>query len=238
MTTTQTRIDKRFCGPPDSGNGGYVAGIVAGVLGGSGCVVTLHRPPLLDRPLDLRTTGEGAELLDGELVVASAKPEDLVLNVPAPPSLDEARAAEQHYTGHRRHNFPGCFVCGPERGEGDGLRIFPGAADSGVAASWTPGADLADEARAVRSEFLWAALDCPGYFAVEEAAGLALLGRMTAVIERAVAPGEPLVVTGWPIASDGRKHDVGTALHDSDGGLVAYARATWISPLRADPRIR
>jgi hypothetical protein len=44
-----------------------------------------------------------------------------------------------------------------------------------------------------------------------------------------VRVGELLVVTGWPIGSEGRKHFAGTALHDSDGGLVAAATATWVT---------
>ena len=38
------RIDRRFCGPPDSGNGGYVAGLLARELGGSDVPVTLRLP--------------------------------------------------------------------------------------------------------------------------------------------------------------------------------------------------
>jgi hypothetical protein len=131
--------------------------------------------------------------------------------------------------GHHRHRFPSCFVCGPERGPGDGLTIYPGDVGAQVTATWTPGSDLADAGGNVHREFLWAALDCPGYFAVEAIAGLAVLGRMTAGIDRDVPAGEPLIVTGWAIASEGRKHHVGTALHDSAGGLVAAARSTWIT---------
>ena len=224
------RIARRFHGPPDSGNGGYSAGLVAQVLGGSGCTVTLHRPPPLDQPLELRTSSEGAELFDGDERIASARPAELDLEVPGAPSLAEARAAEGRYVGHERHHFPGCFVCGPHRDAGDGLRIFPGEIRGGqVAASWTPGADLAGPNGAVRGEFLWAALDCPGYFAVERQAGLALLGRITAVVERAPQAEEALIVSGWSIASEGRKHHVGTAIHDGQGRRVACARSTWIS---------
>ena len=222
-------IDRRFHGPPDSGNGGYVAGVVAGVLDGSACTVTLHRPPPLARPLELRTTLRGAELLDGDQLIASAVPAELDLEVPAPPAIEDARAAQGRFVGHHRHHFPSCFVCGPQRASGDGLAIYPGTLGSEVAATWTPGADLASTNGSARSEFLWAALDCPGYFAVEQAAGLALLGRMTARMERAVPVGEPLIVTGWAIASEGRKHHVGTALHDRHGGLVGCARSTWIT---------
>jgi len=52
---------------------------------------------------------------------------------------------------------------------------------------------------------------------------------MSAVLHRGVRAGEPLIVTGWPIGSEGRKHQVGSALHDADGQLVAAARATWIT---------
>ena len=228
MSSRELRIDRRFRGPPDSGNGGYVAGLVAGALGGS-CTVTLHRPPPLDRPLELRDTANGAELVEGDARIASALAADLALDIPPPPALAAARAAEQAYAGHRHHHYPCCFVCGPERAPGDGLAIFPGALGGQVAASWTPGADLASADGQVRPEFLWAALDCPGYWSAEQAAGLALLGRMAARIDRPVRAGEPLVVTGWHVASEGRKHHVGTALHRPDGTLVACARSTWIT---------
>jgi hypothetical protein len=229
LSQRQLRIDHRFHGPPDSGNGGYAAGLVATALGGSECVVTLHRPPPLDRLLDLRATPEDAELLDGEVRIASAVRERLDHDVPAPPAFAEAVQAQDRFTGLRHHRFPSCFVCGPDRKPGDGLAIYPGDIGGRVAGTWTPGADLASAAGIVGAEFIWAALDCPGYFAVEERAGFALLGRIAAKLERAVRAGEPLIVTGWGIESVGRKHTVGTALHDSGGSLVASARATWIT---------
>jgi hypothetical protein len=229
VSSRQLRINRRFHGPSESGNGGYVAGLVAGALGGSNCTVTLHRPPPLGRLLDLRITPEGAELADGDERIASAVTANLDLDVPTPPDLAEASAAEKHYVGHHRHHYPSCFVCGPKREPGDGLAIYPGDVGGQVAATWTPGADLASADGNVRREFQWAALDCPGYWASEQAAGIALLGRMTASVHKDVPVGEPLIVTGWPIASEGRKHHVGTALHRPDGALVACARSTWIT---------
>ncbi len=229
MSSRKLRIERRFHGPADSGNGGYVAGLVASALGGSNCTVTLHRPPPLDCELELRTTPEGAELLDGDQPIASAIAADLELEVPAPPNLDDARAAEARYVGHHRHHYPSCFVCGPRRDPHDGLEIYPGDVGGQVAAEWTPGADLASADGIVMREFLWAALDCPGYWSAEGAAGVALLGRMTARVDKIVPAGEPLIVTGWHIASDGRKHHVGTALHQPNGTLVACARSTWIT---------
>ena len=226
------RIERRFRGPEMTGNGGYVAGLVAAALGGSNCTVTLKEPPPLDRDLTLTTTDAVATLSADDSVVVTAAKEPVEIEVPPPPSLETAEDAEPRFTGLSHHVFPGCFVCGPEREAGDGMRIFPGTlgdAARQVAATWKPDESLADEDGLVRPEFLWAALDCPGYFAAEEQAGLALLGRMSATIHRPVRAGERLIVTGWPIESEGRKHRVGSALHDANGELIAAATATWIT---------
>jgi hypothetical protein len=226
------RIERRYRGPPESGNGGYVAGLVAAALGGTNCTVKLLAPPPLDRDLTLETKDAIATLSAEDTVLVTAAREPVNIDVPRPPSLEAARDSEPHFSGLSHHIFPGCFVCGPERGEGDGMRIFPGRLgdEAGqVAATWQPDASLADENGVVRPEFVWAALDCPGYFAVEQEAGLALLGRMAATIHRPVRAGEQLVVTGWPIERDGRKHRVGSALHDAEGNLVAAATAMWIT---------
>ena len=226
------RIERRFRGPPETANGGYVAGLVAAALGGSNCVVTLKSPPPLDRDLVLKTEGNGASLFDDDRIVVSASREQVDIDVPPPPTVAEARGAEPRFAGLVNHIFPGCFVCGPDRGSGDGMRIFPGPLNDSarqVAATWTPDSSLADGEGNVRPEFLWAALDCPGYFAAEVDGGLALLGRMAAVLHRRVPAGAPLIVTGWPIDSSGRKHRVGSAIHDAGGDLVAAATATWIT---------
>ena len=227
------RIERRFRGPPETGNGGYVAGLVAASLGGSNCTVTLKAPPPLESDLTLETDGAAAILFEGDAVVVSASREALEIDVPSPPpTLAEAQDAEPRFNGFSHHIFPGCFVCGPDREGGDGMRIFPGALHDGahrVAATWTPDETVTGDDGIVRPEFLWAALDCPGYFAAEDAAGVALLGKMSAVLHRSVRAGEPLVVTGWPIESEGRKHRVGSALHNADGELVAAATATWIT---------
>ncbi|MGZ8337544.1 MAG: hypothetical protein ACXWU1_12865 [Allosphingosinicella sp.] len=231
------RVSRRFRGPPDSGNGGYVAGLLARQLGGSHCTVTLLRPPPLDRDLVVERHADRVELLADGHLVASAARDDVDIAAPAPPAFADAAEAATRFTGLSHHLFPGCFVCGPQRASGDGLRIFPGrTADRGgrVAAIWTPDASLADADRRVRTEYLWAALDCPGYFALEEKCGLALLGRLGVRLESRPKVDEPLIVTGWPIESGGRKHRAGTALHDREGALVAAGEATWIT-LKPEP---
>src|SRR6185436_10448445 len=112
----------------------------------------------------------------------------------------------------------------------DGLRIFAGgtAADGIVAAPWTPDESLAGQDGRVRPEFLWAALDCPGYFAIATPGETAVLGRMTAEVEPAVSAGEPCVVVAWGMGRSGRKLHAGTAIFGADGECRGRSAQTWI----------
>lgn len=225
-------IEPRFRGPPESGNGGYVCGRFAAELGVP-VAVRLLAPPPLATSLALREDPQRNcwQLLDGERAVAEARPHEVTVVPPAPPSRAEAEAASQHCSGLVHHPLPTCFVCGPQRAEGDGLRIFAGPVDGRpmVAAPWTPDVSLAGRDGFVRPEFLWAVLDCPGFFAAPLGGALALLGELAASIERPLPAGEPCVVTGWALGSEGRKHRTGTAIFGADGGLVARAEATWVA---------
>lgn len=228
--TAQVIVDRCYRGPPESGNGGYVCGLLAGYIDGV-AEVALRLPPPLDVAMDVVPHGDGNwtfETPDG--VVAIAKSAELEIDVPAPPSLADARAAEQRYRGYNDHPFSSCFVCGPDREEGDGMRLFPGpVGDAGmVAASWRPDASLAGEGGVVRTEFIWAALDCPGYFAVAAPGEMAVLGTMTASVEGKVIAGEHHIVTAWPTARDGRKLYCGCALFNGTGDLIAKAKHVWI----------
>ena len=87
---------------------------------------------------------------------------------------------------------------------------------------------MADGGGAVRREFLWSALDCPGAFSFGVAEGNAIvLGELAATLDGSIAVGERCVVIGWELARDGRKHYTGTALFSESGKGRAYARATW-----------
>lgn len=222
-------IDPRFRGPSDSGNGGYVCGLV-GEAAGIPVAVRLKRPPPLGMPLMLTETDDVLRLLNGDEVIAEARPDPVQLDIPMPPDHAEAISASLGYIGFAEHVFPGCFVCGPRRLAGDGLRIFTGPLPDRplVAAPWIPDGTLAGHDGFIRPEFLWAALDCPGYFATPMAGRMALLGELAAAIDRRVRPGEPCVVLGWERHSSGRKHHAGTAIFGRDGELVARASATWI----------
>jgi len=225
-----TRIAARFCGPPESANGGYCAGILANALQGA-VEVTLRRPPPLERELELRGGQEHAELWHAEELIAEARCASLELAVPQAPSFERALELSRHYFGHRRHHFPGCFVCGPARAVGDGLRIFPGAERVGqpVVAPFRPDASLVDERGIMRPELVWAALDCVGYFAAAAPDyPIALLGRMTAQLSAPVELDERCVVLGWSLGRAGRKLHAGTALFGADGRLCGLGQQTWI----------
>lgn len=226
-------IARRFRGPPESGNGGYTCGMLAAAARAP-VEVRLMKPPPLDRPLEIREDPDGARLMlmDGEETVAAAIPKTFELLVPAPPGYAEALAAVRGYEGFRQHAYPGCFVCGPERARGDGMRIFASPIDGRdlCAAAWLPDPSLAGADGKVRPEFMWAALDCPGFFASGAAARGALLGQYAARVDRCVHVGEACVVIGWSLGHDGRKHFTGTAVFDGAGEICGRALATWIEP--------
>jgi hypothetical protein len=225
-------IDRRFRGPPESGNGGYTCGLVSSFVN-EPAEVTLRSPPPLDRPLSVVRRGRRAELFDGNRLVAQAERiEQEPLELPPAPSLADAGRAAAEYSGLREHAFPTCFVCGPKRAEGDGLRIFAGPATGEVvAAPWIPASNLDRSDGRVRREFVWAALDCPGAFAVGyPGRGETLLGRFTVRVESLPQVGETCIVVGWPLGEDGRKLYAGTALFRENGEVLASARATWIVP--------
>lgn len=236
------RIARRFNGPHDSGNGGYSAGLASQFLPGAGAVeATLRAAIPLDQTLRVHPTPEGIDIMTDDaamrILIMSLRPARLDIPDIRSPGLEAAGLASSGYRTSEDHVLPFCFVCGPSRREGDGLRIFPDwlKEPSGldnpnsfpiVAAPWTPAADLAGADGAIAPEFIWAALDCPGAFAIDKEP--ILLGRMSARILSRPLPGSPLVVVAWPDGQDRRKHFAGSALFDESGALLAFSEQTWI----------
>jgi len=173
----------------------------------------------------------GLRMMDGEQVVAEAWAASLDLSVPELPDWSSVQEAGQRYAGFQKHLFPGCFVCGPRREPGDGLRVFAGQVEGTdiLAAPWMPRPGLADENGKVKPEFIWASLDCPGYFAVAASAKPMLLGRLTLECERELYSGTDCTVLAWSLGQEGRKYYAGTALFDQEGRRVARARAVWVA---------
>jgi hypothetical protein len=230
----QLSVDSRFCGPPGAANGGYLCGLIGSTVGQT-VTVRLNQPVPLETVLDLLPAGPDAwQLRHQGRVLAQVRSAVLVLDVPAPPSYVAALDASLHYIGFEQHPYPRCFVCGPDRAKHDGLRLFAGAvADAPlVAAGWLPDATLAGADGKVAPEFMSAALDCPGFFALRGVRP-SLLGEFTSHVDRCVHVDEPCVVIGWRIEGSGRKHVVGTAVFDEDLEPCGYARGVWIESREA-----
>lgn len=231
--TEQVTIGSRFHGPPDSGNGGYCCGVVATFIEGPARVRLLVPPPL-DAPMEVRREGDRVGLFHHDRQIAAGWQCAVDIDVPEPPGYAEAAQASARYRGFESHFYPGCFVCGPKREHGDGLRVFAGPVEPGegppgmVAATWVPDESLADASGHVASQYLWAVLDCPGAYAFPEPeTGAILLGELAVDIRGAVAPGEKCVLIGWEISHEGRKHFSGTALFGESGTCRAVGHATW-----------
>jgi hypothetical protein len=235
----EVTIHERFRGPADSGNGGYVCGVLAATLDAPLVEVTLRLPPPLGRPLRIAATAGGAELRDGENLVASATPlDELEMDVPEPAGLDAAAQARSSSPLHHRHPFPECFVCGPARERGDGLGITAGPVPGRnlVASPWEVGEWVEAEDGLASELMMWAALDCPSGIApmqLAEEPRTMVLGRLAARVLSRPRIGDTCEAIGWVVGSDGRKSFTGSAIFSASGELHGYARATWIEPKQA-----
>ena len=241
MTDT-IRIQKRFNGPHDSGNGGYSAGLAAHLLPHADAIeATLRAPIPLDVTLRAHATDTGLDIMTDDaatrILIMSLRPTWLETPNVKSPGLEAAIVAAATFPNFEDHVLPHCFVCGPARAEGDGLRIFadwlkePSGLDNPnafpiVAAPWQPTPDLADDSGRIAPEFLWAALDCPGAFAIDKEP--ILLGRMTAKIIDRPTTDAAIIAVAWSKGQDRRKHFAGSALFTESGALLAFSEQTWI----------
>ena len=237
-------IPSRFCGPPGSGNGGYVCGRIAAYVDGP-VTVTLRRPPPLATPMAVEQDGHGSvRVLHDHTLIADAAPAPggPALRAPDTVPMSEARAAEGAARYFQDPVFPDCFVCGIGRQPGDGLRIFPGPVTGRAlwAAPWTPDSSITGASGTVWPEVVWAALDCPSGIAAAEAASLGqdtaiLLGQMTATVAALPVAGDQCRVIAWPAGRDGRKLTAGSALLGPGGEVLAVARTVWVTTPRPVP---
>lgn len=225
-----TTIPGQFNGPDSSGNGGYVAGMLARELGGGPVTSTLRLPPPLDVALSFENDDQAVRLLTaGGAIVGDATPGSFAREVPAAPSVQQARDGLAAYPGFEHHPFDHCFTCGTARDDGDGLRLFTGPiGDRRTAATWTPHASFGTDDGHLDVPTTWAALDCPGGWAADFTAQTMVLGRMTAEILRAPRAGESLLSVGELESHEGRKFATATALYTESGELLGRAEQVWI----------
>lgn len=236
-------FEHRFQGLPEVAHGGYLAGLMANALGADGVKVKLRRPAATGRRLHLEPCEHGAELRDGETVLAVATPAAPAIAMPPAVSAAEAEAASLRFLGREEHPVPGCLVCGTDRAGGDGLRIFPGpvAGRRLVAALWVPGAEHADADGTVPSELGSAALDCAQLWALIAHAPpgtreRAVTAELQLQLGAPLRAGLPHLVIGWPVERGRRAWIAGAAVLGPDGetcmaGLQRAAITDWGVPL-------
>ena len=81
------------------------------------------------------------------------------------------------------------------------------------------------------SEFVWAALDCPGYFAAFGVdLELAFLARQQSELLAPIHAGVEYVAVGRPLGRDRRKGFAATAILDSRGAVLAHSDQLLIAP--------
>lgn len=231
-------IARRFRGPPNSANGGYACGRLAAFIDGP-AEVTLRKPPPLET--EMRVVAESGEdtiaLYAGDQLIATARPREVPFADATAPAFEDAVAASARTFDESVHRLPMCYVCGPHRHPGDGLRIFCGPLDpndtnwSGiVAATFVPEPYMADDEGRVSAEFVWAALDCPTAYACGSPAGFPtiLLGRQAVTIRSKPAIGEKCIIVARQTGRDGRKYLAEATLFGEGGTPLAHCQATWI----------
>lgn len=250
MTECTIVVERRFRGPDTgggTGNGGYFCGLVARAVGPTARTIEITRTSgvPLDRPLRVRARDGGGMVEDDEGPIARVVTERIAVAAPAPPPVAVAAEAGTRFlagleAGEIAHTFPECFVCGHRRAAGDGLRLFAGPLPEGRAgdppgaraAAWRPAPAFLDESGCLRPEFVWAALDCPGGWAIADAANT---GTLQVEILAPVPGDQRLIVMGWPMRPPAprpgsRRRYAGTALFDGRGRLLALGAAIWVAP--------
>ena len=244
MTET-VRIADRYQGFPGLAIGGYTGGLLARHLG-TEAEVGFRRPIPTDTPLYLVKSDDATELRLAGDIAAAATTTTVDTELPDPVPKGDAVAASRNYPGHRHHPYPSCFTCGPERAEGDGLRVFPGPVSNGstVAAAWTPHLDLADSDGGLPLEFVWSAVDCTTIWPHIEAASPdsqdhVVSGRLAVRLDGQIRAGESYVVSASPLPPRGNKRPAAAIITDAAGRVQAVAVHTlvvtdWGIPLGVD----
>jgi hypothetical protein len=231
-------FSSRFSGPlPEWANGGVVAGTLAAELSGRAVMVRLERPIPVEASLQLVTLGDIVELRDAagdRLAFATNAELDRTAIVPfvgvgVAAATTPIRPRDGHPAG-------GCFACGPAHPTGLDLQPGPVPDGSCLATVLHVRKDLVDGGNAEMTlPVVWAALDCPGWFA-GCGGEMALLGTMTAEQFAPIRSDDDIVVQAWHHHSEGRKAFVGSALYSTEGTCLAAATAVWIAtPQRRDP---
>ncbi len=192
----------------------------------------------------IKSNGSAYDVMSGETPVATATPaEPLETTLP---SFSFEQAERASITGLEKREcstvFRTCFVCGPDREEGDGLRLFADTpaevihdgTPQPVAVSWTPFVGFSSDGENIDEAHTWAAMDCPSAMALNNDGSdleplLCLLGRFRNTILRTPKVNERCVVVAKMRHSEGRKFYSDVALFGHNEEVLACGLTTWIS---------
>jgi hypothetical protein len=226
---TQTLVvESRFCGVAGLGQGGYLAGLVAGKRSGP-YQIDFRNPIPLDVDLALERTDRGARATHADKVVVEGKVAEPVSRVPEFVPLEAAATAREAAEADSLEIVSSCFSCGTRP---DTLRVHAGPVGDGrFATPYTPPAWVAPSG-VVEPSFVWAPLDCAAGWCLswDPPRPRAVTGMLTMDVLADVLPHHDYVIVA---DSDGPWHTrtrrAWSALYTTHGELVARSESLWIA---------
>ena len=235
-------IPSQFCGPPFSSNGGYFCGMVASFFDYP-VEIRLKAPPPLNTPMQIHRGEVQAQVFSDDKLIAQVRP----CTEPCEPAPyismeDAAQCSDAGLKGSLiNHPFPGCFVCGPERSEGDGMMVFTGpkAGTPLYGAKWHAHGAWSSNGTEIDPHYVWSALDCPSSgpaFAtsVEAQSNIAyVLGTLSIQIKQLPKVGNDYVIVCATDENHERRYRTRVSLYASDQSLLASGSAVWIQVPRS-----
>ncbi|MDH5295403.1 MAG: hypothetical protein OEW91_17160 [Acidimicrobiia bacterium] len=221
-------VPERFCGVAGLGQGGYLAGLMAGGAR-EPYQVDFRNPIPLDVELVIEQTPRGIAVTHGTTVIAEGKPGTSPSRTPEMVEWSLALAARDRAEQAMPAHVGSCFSCGTRP---DSLRVHAGPAGDGrfstpyVPPAWTENEGI------VSAPFVWAPLDCSSGWCLswDPPRPRAVTGMMTLEYLRDVEPEQDHVVVA---DSDGpwraRTRRSWSALYTKEGTLVARSESLWVA---------
>jgi hypothetical protein len=223
----QITVDSQFCGIADRGQGGYLAGLVAG-LTTEPVQVDFRNPIPLDEPLSVSERGDRIMVQSGDTVILERRSGSPPARVPEFVDLDMATRARDLAESNVPAYVGSCFSCGTRP---DTLRVHAGPTGDGrFATPYVPPAWVAPEGF-VDAPFIWAPLDCASGWALawHPPQPVAVTATYTVHVHQPVHPGhEYIVVAETEPDWRARRRNAWSALYTTDGELMASTESLWI----------
>lgn len=222
-------VARRFQGLAGIGQGGYLAGLLAGRREGA-FAVDFRQPIPLETPIEIETIGDrvigshqGRVIIEGRPAPEPGDP---------PPFVDLERAGRARGAAEADFLAPTqeCFSCGNRPGN---LAIHAGPVDHDLYATpYLPPDWTAQPDGMLAPSFVWAPVDCASGWRTcwERPRRLGVTGWMALQQVLPVRAGEPhvIVATAGPVWK-ARKRRSAAALYRADGTLCARADSLWIA---------